>query len=103
MKYRHYEISLVEDNGEEINPVSMCLKHMALLDEIDRLQEALNDARKGWEQASAQLNGAIEIINKQRETIERLQQIEAAAQNLAKVRGRHNSEIAYQRLLEALK
>lgn len=32
-----------------------------------------------------------------------LQAIEAAAQNLAKVRGRHNSELAMNQLLEALK
>lgn len=35
--------------------------------------------------------------------IDRLRTIEAAARNLVKVKGRHNSEIAYQRLVEALK
>ena len=35
--------------------------------------------------------------------IDRLRAIEAAARNLAKVKGRHNSEIAYNRLMEALK
>ena len=34
--------------------------------------------------------------------IERLEQIEAAAQNLVKMKGRHNTEIAYQRLVVAL-
>ena len=34
--------------------------------------------------------------------IDRLQKIESAAQNLAKVRGRHNSELAMNQLLEAL-
>ena len=36
------------------------------------------------------------------EMIERLEQIEAAAQNLVKMKGRHNTEIAYQRLVDAL-
>ena len=35
--------------------------------------------------------------------IRNLKAIEAAARNLAKVKGRHNSEIAYNRLMEALK
>lgn len=37
------------------------------------------------------------------DAIFRLKQIEAAARNLAKVKGRHNSEIAMNQLLEALK
>ena len=35
--------------------------------------------------------------------IDRLRTIEAAARNLAKVKGRHNTEIAMNQLLEALK
>ncbi len=35
--------------------------------------------------------------------LDRLRTIEAAASNLAKVKGRHNSEIAMNQLLEALK
>ena len=37
------------------------------------------------------------------DAIFKLRQIEAAARNLAKVKGRHNSEIAMNQLLEALK
>ena len=37
------------------------------------------------------------------DAIFKLRQIEAAALNLAKVKGRHNSEIAMNQLLEALK
>ena len=36
------------------------------------------------------------------EMIERMEQIEAAAQNLVKMKGRHNTEIVYQRLVAAL-
>jgi hypothetical protein len=36
------------------------------------------------------------------EMIERMEQIEAAAQNLVKMKGRHNTEIAYQRLVAVL-
>ena len=34
--------------------------------------------------------------------IERMERIESAAQNLVKMKGRHNTEIAYQRLVDAL-
>jgi len=37
------------------------------------------------------------------EKINRLRSIEAAARNLAKVKGRHNSELAMNQLLETLK
>ena len=43
-----------------------------------------------------------EAIDAAAEMIERLEQIEAAAQNLVKMKGRHNTEIAYQRLVDAL-
>jgi hypothetical protein len=43
-----------------------------------------------------------EAIDAAVEMIERLEQIEAAAQNLVKMKGRHNTEIAYQRLVAAL-
>lgn len=36
------------------------------------------------------------------EMIERMNRIESAAQNLVKMKGRHNTEIAYQRLVAAL-
>lgn len=36
------------------------------------------------------------------EMIERMGRIESAAQNLVKMKGRHNTEIAYQRLVAAL-
>ena len=44
----------------------------------------------------------MEAIDAAIEMIERLEQIEAAAQNLVKMKGRHNTEIAYQRLVDAL-
>ena len=71
--------------------------------ELTAMREDLNDARSGWKQASAELNDAAQCIARQSQTISRLQDIEAAASNLAKVKGRHNSEIAMDRLLEALK
>jgi hypothetical protein len=43
-----------------------------------------------------------EAIDAAVKMIERLEQIEAAAQNLVKMKGRHNTEIAYQRLVAAL-
>lgn len=62
---------------------------LALLDEIDRLR--------------SDVNGAAECIVRQAQTIARLLEIEKAARNLAKVKGRHNSEMAMNQLLEVLK
>ena len=42
-------------------------------------------------------------IARQAQTIARLLEIEKAARNLAKVKGRHNTEIAMNKLLETLK
>lgn len=87
-----------------------CLYHRAIRSERDRLRaeltamrEDMSDARSGWEQASAELNDAAQCTANQVQTIARLLQIEKAARNLAKVRGRHHSEIAYNRLMETLK
>ena len=43
-----------------------------------------------------------EAIDAAVEMIERMDRIESAAQNLVKMKGRHNTEIAYQRLVAAL-
>jgi len=50
---------------------------------------------------SAEITAAIHDGMEQ--NMARLRKIEAAARNLAKVKGRHNSEIAMNRLMEALK
>ena len=62
---------------------------LALLDELERTQGSVAIT-------SAALSAA------ERE-LQRLRPIEAAARNLAKVKGRHNSELAMNQLLEALK
>lgn len=77
-----------DGNAEYIaaaNPATV----LALLDELDVMSEYLNDAAQ--------------CIANQAHTIDRLMQIEKAARNLAKVKGRHNSEIAMNQLLESLK
>lgn len=71
-----------------------------MLDKMDADVASANDAIV---QAKKALNGAAERIANQNKTIARLQQIEAAARNLAKVKGRHNSEQAMNQLLETLK
>ena len=43
-----------------------------------------------------------EAIDAAVEMIGRMEKIESAAQNLVKMKGRHNTEIAYQRLVAAL-
>jgi hypothetical protein len=62
---------------------------LALLDELERTQGSVAIT-------SAALSAA------ERE-LQRLRPIEAAARNLAKVKGRHHSELAMNQLLEALK
>lgn len=62
---------------------------LALLDELERTQGSVAIT-------SAALSAA------ERE-VQRLRTIEAADRNLAKVKGRHHSEIAMNQLLEALK
>ena len=71
--------------------------------ELTAMREDLNDARSEFRKVAAGLNDAAQRIARQSQTISRLQDIEAAARNLAKVKGRHNSEIAMNQLLEALK
>ena len=73
-----------------------CLYHRAIRSERDRLRSELTAMRE-------YLNDAGHCIANQVQTIARLLQIEKAALNLAKVKGRHNSEIAMNQLLEALK
>lgn len=87
-----------------------CLYHRAIRSERDRLRAELtdmradlNDARSEFVHVAAGLNDAAQCIARQSQTISRLQGIEAAAQNLAKVKGRHHSELAMNQLLEVLK
>ena len=76
---------------------------LALLDEIDRLRADKDHVTSMFESTQKQLNKAIEIIDKQRVLVDRLLRVEAAALNLAKVKGRHHSELAMNKLLESLK
>ena len=46
---------------------------LALLDDLAAMRENLNDARSGWEQASAELNDAAQCIANQCQTIGQLQ------------------------------
>ena len=62
---------------------------LALLDELDRTKGSVAIAGAALSAAERELD--------------RLRTIEAAARNLAKVKGRHNSELAMNQLLEALK
>lgn len=93
---------------------------LALLDEMDNNRKAMNAAKnviKSQEQTISALRDktlkdkeAATTLDSEREAnaalteeIDRLRAIEAAARNMAKVKGRHNSEIAMNRLLETLK
>ena len=62
---------------------------LALLDELDRTKGTVAIAGAALSAAERELD--------------RLRTIEAAARNLAKVKGRHNSEIAMNQLLETLR
>ena len=65
----------------------------------------LNEWRRGGDidppvplKVGEAIDAAIEMI----ERMERMERIESAAQNLVRMKGRHNTEIAYQRLVAAL-
>lgn len=71
--------------------------------EVATILRAFNEWRRGDEDIPQFDPREIgEAIDAAVEMIERLEQIEAAAQNLVKMKGRHNTEIAYQRLVDAL-
>lgn len=63
---------------------------------IDKMAEDIAAAEQN-------LKGAAQCIANQSQTIARLLEIEKAARNLQKAKGRHNTEIAMNRLLETLK
>lgn len=93
---------------------------LALLDELDNNRKAMNAAKnviksQAWtishmRSKADRDNEAVTTLDSERaanaamtEEVDRLRTIEAAARNLAKVKGRHHSEIAMSQLLEALK
>ena len=61
------------------------------------------DLQKDIIELRAQLDDAAQCIARQAQTIARQIEYWKAARNLAKVRGRHNSELAMNQLLETLK
>ena len=63
-----------------------------------------NEWRRGHHDDTAQPDPREigEAIDAAVEMIGRMERIESAAQNLVKMKGRHNTEIAYQRLVAAL-
>ncbi len=74
------------------------------LNEVAANLQHFNDWRRGHHDDTAQ-PGPREIgeaIDAAIEMIGRMERIESAAQNLVKMKGRHNTEIAYQRLVAAL-
>ena len=83
---------------------------LQLLDEIDRLQvneffqpdQTLEHAKERIDALEQQLNEAAQCIANQSQTIARLLEIEKAARNLQKAKGRHNTEIAMNRLQATL-
>ena len=72
--WRHEEAQLCKQFGDVVLPQSMRARRIKDTEAIDAVVEM----------------------------IERLKKIESAAQNLVKMKGRHNTEIAYQRLVAAL-
>ena len=88
---------------------------MSPAETVSRLRRLADDWRKEEKQLCEQFGNEIvpqsmrarrikdtKVLDAAIEMIERLEQIEAAAQNLVKMKGRHNTEIAYQRLVAAL-
>ena len=92
---------------------------LALLDALDDAHRNMDDFGMSADKKTSECRALINWVNDIAEDLSipedsvddmsigdaifRLKQIEAAARSLAKVKGRHNSEIAMNRLLEALK
>ena len=72
--------------------------------EVAAKLRVFNDWRRGHHDDTAQPDPREigEAIDAAIEMIGRMERIESAAQNLVKMKGRHNTEIAYQRLVAAL-
>ena len=70
--------------------------------EVITFLRAFNDWRRDGDVDQPGSLAVGEAIDAAVEMIERMNRIESAAQNLVKMKGRHNTEIAYQRLVAAL-
>lgn len=71
--------------------------------ELDRLRADKAHVTTMFESTSKLLNNAIDLVEKKNAQLVRLRAIKSAAENLKRAKGRHNSEIAMNKLLEALK
>ena len=72
--------------------------------ETTTILRQFNEWRRGDDETIEQPNPREigEAIDAAVEMIERMDKIESAAQNLVKMKGRHNTEIAYRRLVATL-
>ena len=70
--------------------------------EVAAKLQHFNDWRRGGDIDQPGPLAVGEAIDAAIEMIERMERIESAAQNLVKMKGRHNTEIAYQRLVATL-
>ena len=86
----------------EANASFIAAANPATINELlDRLEAAEKEI-ESWKGLSKQFSNEADALRARIEAMERLEQIEAAAQNLVKMKGRHNTEIAYRRLVAAL-
>ena len=72
------------------------------LNEVAANLQHFNDWRRGHHDEQPDPREIGKAIDAAVEMIERMKKIESAAQNLVNMKGRHNTEIAYQRLVAAL-
>lgn len=72
-------------------------------DQIEGALHSQQEAMGRIAQLESDLATAEQDSRQKQARIERLEKIVSAAQNLVKVKGSHHSEIAYQRLVDALK
>ena len=85
-----------------MNPYDMVYD---LNDEVNKLTRQLEVAKASlskWEAVFCHLGTPDEVGNEWVTMSDRIRVLESAIKNLAKARGRYNTEIAYQRLLAAL-
>ena len=85
-----------------MNPYDMVYD---LNDEVNKLTRQLEVAKASlsrWESVFGHLGTPDEVGNEWAAMSDRIAVLESSIKNLVKVKGRHNTEIAYQRLVAAL-
>ena len=91
----------INEMRKDKRPQSSTVVH-ALLDRLEAAEKERDFAKVEIARLHDDIHELTDERDALRAKIERMDKIESAAQNLVKMKGRRNTEIAYQRLVAAL-